>query len=478
MSSAGSALTACAGIVVMNGHFENCWPSVEGVDLGLRELRRDGIADMQVMRLEYWDFVGRDTLDKLFPEGFPGTELEHASLLETSLMMVLRPDLVDMAKVPSDGPAKFPNYDRTPVPRRPRAPIRRARRRAAVDAGERRMADRRPRIADCDGGARGVRPMSAQAEKRFFEPVDAAEVPRFAGMPTFMRLPVVEDFSQLDIALVGVPFDGGTTNRAGTRHGPREIRNQSSMIRRVHHVSGIAPYERARIADGGDCPVNPIDLMDALAKITAFFSEIRRGGARPIAAGGDHLITLPILRALAADGPLGLIHFDAHSDTNDRYFGDNPYTHGTPFRRAVEEGLLDPKRMIQVGIRGSIYDPADYDFAKANGIRVMFIEEFARRGVEDVAAEIRDIVGGGTSYLSFDIDVLDPSQAPGTGTPEIGGMSTREAQAMIRALSGIKLAGADIVEVSPPFDFGGITALTGATMMFEILCIMAEAISA
>jgi guanidinopropionase len=318
--------------------------------------------------------------------------------------------------------------------------------------------------------------MSDAGAKRFFEPVDAAEVPRFAGMPTFMRLPHVEDFSRLDIALVGVPFDGGTTNRPGTRHGPREIRNQSSLMRRVHHVSGIAPYERARIADGGDCPVNPIDLMDALGKITAFFARIRDAGAIPIAAGGDHLITLPILRALAADGPLGLIHFDAHSDTNDRYFGDNPFTHGTPFRRAVEEGLLDPARMIQVGIRGSIYHPSDYDFAKANGIRVIFIEEFARRGVEDVAAEIRDRVGGGRSYLSFDIDVIDPSQAPGTGTPEIGGMTTREAQSMIRALRGLSLAGADVVEVSPPFDAGGITALTGATIMFEILCILSDLI--
>jgi guanidinopropionase len=309
-----------------------------------------------------------------------------------------------------------------------------------------------------------------------FEPVDAAEVPRFAGLPTFMRLPALTDFSGLDIALVGVPSDGGTTNRAGARHGPREIRNQSSLIRRVHHASGVAPYECARIADGGDCPVNPIDLMDTLAKIETFFAGIRAGGAVPIAAGGDHLITLPILRALGRGEPLGLIHFDAHSDTNDRYFGCNPYTHGTPFRRAVEEGLLDPKRMIQIGIRGSIYARSDYDFAKATGIRVIFVEEFARRGVDDVAAEIRARVGGGRSYLSFDIDVLDPSQAPGTGTPEIGGMTTREAQAMIRALRGLPLAGADVVEVSPPFDIGGISALTGATMMFEIMCLIADQI--
>jgi guanidinopropionase len=316
--------------------------------------------------------------------------------------------------------------------------------------------------------------MNKMVQKRYFEPQDAAEIPRFAGLATFMRLPFVEDFTQLDIALVGVPFDGGTTNRAGARHGPREIRNQSSLIRRVHHVSGISPYTRARIADAGDCPVNPIDLQDAMAKITAFHSRIRDAGAIPLTAGGDHLITFPILRALAKAAPVGLIHFDAHSDTNDRYFGNNPYTHGTPFRRAIEEGLLDPTRIVQIGIRGSIYDPTDYDYAKANGIRIIFMEEFARRGVDEVVTEIRQCVGGGKSYLSFDIDSIDPSQAPGTGTPEIGGFSTREAQALVRGLRGLPLIGADVVEVAPPFDVGGITALTGATIMFEILCLIAD----
>ena len=311
------------------------------------------------------------------------------------------------------------------------------------------------------------------ARKGFFEPVDAALVPRFAGLPTFMRLPAVDDFSKLDVALVGVPFDGGTTNRPGTRHGPREIRNQSSLIRRVHHVSGISPYELVRVADGGDCPVNPIDVHDAMAKITDFFARIRSCGALPITAGGDHLISLPILRALAHDRLIGMIHFDAHSDTNDRYFGDNPYTHGTPFRRAIEEGLLDPKRVMQIGMRGSIYATTDYDFAKAVGISIIFIEEFARRGPADVMEEARAIVGDRPTYISFDIDVIDPSMAPGTGTPEIGGISTREAQAMLRLLSGLNIVGADVVEVSPPFDVGGITALAGATVMFELLCAIA-----
>jgi guanidinopropionase len=311
------------------------------------------------------------------------------------------------------------------------------------------------------------------ANGAFPQPVDAAEVPRFAGLPTFMRLPAVVSPAEVDIALVGVPFDGGTTNRAGTRHGPREIRNQSSLMRKVHHVTNVAPYSLARVGDLGDSPVNPIDLNDALQKIEAFFAGVRSAGAIPVAAGGDHLITLPILRALGAGRPLGLIHFDAHSDTNDRYFGDNLYTHGTPFRRAVEEGVLDPKRTVQIGIRGSIYDPTDYDFAKANGIRVIFIEEFVRRGPEDVMAEARAIAGGKPTYISFDIDVIDPSMAPGTGTPEIGGITTREAQQMLRSFGDVPIVGADIVEVSPPFDVGGMTALAGATVMFELLCVIA-----
>jgi guanidinopropionase len=305
------------------------------------------------------------------------------------------------------------------------------------------------------------------------QPIDAALVPRFAGLSTFMRLPAVTSPAEVDVALIGVPFDGGTTNRAGARHGPREIRNQSSLMRRVHHVSGVAPYDLVRVGDLGDAPINPIDLKDALGKIEAFFAGVRAAGATPITAGGDHLISLPILRALGRGRPLGMIHFDAHSDTNDRYFGDNPYTHGTPFRRAVEEGLLDPKRIVQIGIRGSIYDPADYDFAKANGIRIIFIEEFARRGPADVIGEARDIIGGKPVYISFDIDSIDPSMAPGTGTPEIGGITTREAQEMLRLLAGLDIAGADVVEVAPPFDLGGITALAGATVMFELLCVIA-----
>ncbi len=307
----------------------------------------------------------------------------------------------------------------------------------------------------------------------FHQPVDAAVVPRFAGLSTFMRLPAVGSPAGLDIALVGIPWDGGTTNRAGARHGPREVRNQSSLMRRVHHVTKVAPFSLANIADVGDVSVNPIDLLDGLARIEVGIAGIVAAGAIPLCAGGDHLTTLPVLRAVAKSRPVGLIHFDAHSDTNDTYFGSNPYTHGTPFRRAIEEGLLDPKRVVQIGIRGSIYDPDEHGWAREQGIRIIYMEEFARRGAVDVMAEAREIAGGQPTYVTFDIDSIDPSMAPGTGTPEIGGFTTREAQEMLRLLDGVDIVGADVVEVSPPFDLGGMTALAGATMMFELVCVLA-----
>lgn len=314
-----------------------------------------------------------------------------------------------------------------------------------------------------------------------FQPVDSGTTPRYSGIPTFMRLPMARP-EEVDVALVGVPFDGGTTNRAGTRHGPREIRNQSSLTRRVHHASGISPYDLVKVGDCGDAPVNPIDLMECLDAITAFYAGIRAAGATPLTAGGDHLISLPILRGLVKDnpalgGPVGMIHFDAHSDTYDSFFGGHRYTHGTPFRRAVEEGLLDPKRVIQIGLRGAISDASNYDYAKSVGIRIVFIEELVERGIADVMQEARELVGAAPTYVSFDIDIIDPSQAPGTGTPEIGGVTTREAQQMVRRLEGLNIIGADLVEVSPPFDPSGLTALTGATLMFELLCVVADSVA-
>ncbi|KQZ48476.1 agmatinase [Rhizobium sp. Root149] len=311
---------------------------------------------------------------------------------------------------------------------------------------------------------------------KFHQPVDAAQVPRFAGHATFMRLPAVADAEGLDIALVGIPWDGGTTNRAGARHGPREVRNYSSLMRSAHHMFGTEPYKVANIADVGDVAVNPIDLMDGLRLIENGISAIVEKGALPLAVGGDHLTTLPVLRAVAKNGPVGLIHFDAHSDTNDTYFGDNRYTHGTPFRRAIEEGLLDPARMVQIGIRGSVYGSDEHAWALKQGVRIIYMEEFVARGALEVMEEARAIVGGHATYVTFDIDSIDPSMAPGTGTPEIGGFTTREAQQLLRMLDGLNLVGADVVEVAPPFDLNGMTSIVGATVMFELLCILARQI--
>jgi guanidinopropionase len=312
--------------------------------------------------------------------------------------------------------------------------------------------------------------------QKFPEPLSGLVMPRFGEVATFMRLPVERDPAKLDIALVGVPWDGGTTNRPGARHGPREIRNMSTLMRRVHHASLVAPYELCRVADHGDAPINPINLQDSLKRVEGFFARLHAAGAAPLSAGGDHLVTLPILRAIARERPVGIVHFDAHSDTTDSYFGGEKYTHGTPFRRAVEEGLADPKRMIQIGVRGSMYAADEKDWAENVGIRIVHIEEFFRLGPEAVMAEARRVVGDGPAYVSFDVDGLDPVYAPGTGTPEIGGFSTAEAQHMIRALDGLDLVGGDVVEVAPPFDPSGNTALVGATMMFEILCVLAPAV--
>jgi len=310
-----------------------------------------------------------------------------------------------------------------------------------------------------------------------YEPIDSGVTPRFAGHSTFMRLPVVSDPALLDIAILGVPWDGGTTNRPGPRHGPRQVREMSSLIKRVHSVTKVSPYELCRVADFGDAPVNPIDLERSLESIRACFTAIVEAQAVPLAIGGDHLSSLPILRAVAKKRPVGMIHFDAHSDTVDTYFGGLKYTHGTPFRRAIEEGLLDPKRVVQIGIRGSTYSADERDWPLQQGIRIISIEEFEEMGVEAVIREARRIVGNGETYISFDIDALDPVYAPGTGTPEFAGLTSREVNRMLRGLRGLQLVGADVVEVSPPFDPSGATALAAANIAFELLCLLAEAVA-
>lgn len=310
----------------------------------------------------------------------------------------------------------------------------------------------------------------------FFQPVSGFDLPRFAGIPTFMRLPHVPlDHARLpevEIGLIGVPWDSGTTNRPGPRHGPRQLRDASTMIRAQNGATGIRPFETAACADLGDVGPNPADILDSLDRITEFYGKVRAAGIRPLTAGGDHLSSLPILRALAADAPLGMIHFDAHTDFFEGYFGGTKYTHGTPFRRALEEGLLDPKRVIQIGIRGTSYDSEDKDFARSHGVRIVEIEEFFDRGVADVMEEARAVAAGKPTYVSYDIDFVDPAFAPGTGTPEVGGPNSFQALQVARGLAGVDIVGADLVEVSPPFDQTGGTAYLGVSIMFEMLCAM------
>ena len=308
------------------------------------------------------------------------------------------------------------------------------------------------------------------------KPTEGMTTPRFADVATFFRLPIIKDFSKIDYCICGVPWDGGTTNRPGARHGPREVRNASSMIRLYHPVSLKSPYDKYNIADIGDCPVNPVNLDDSLNRIQKFYKNIKSSNTIPLSIGGDHLVSLPILRSLAADGPVGLFQFDSHSDTWDSYFGGHKYTHGTPFRRAIEENLVDPKKYIMLGIRGSLYDPADMDWAKKKGVTIITIDDFHKMGFEKVMKIVNDILVDTPTYLTFDIDGIDPTFAPGTGTPEVGGFSVRESQLIIRELKKINFIGADVVEVSPPFDLNNMTSLVGATMAFEILCLMTKAV--
>lgn len=315
----------------------------------------------------------------------------------------------------------------------------------------------------------------------FFQPVSGFDLPRFAGVPTFMRLPNVgfEDagFSDVQIGIIGTPWDGGTTNRPGPRHGPRQLRDLSTMIRAQNGATGVRPFELVNCADLGDVAPNPAGLEDSMTRITEFYERVVAAGIVPLSAGGDHLCSLPILRALGKKKPLGMIHFDSHTDLFHSYFNGTMYTHGTPFRRAIEEELLDPKRVVQIGIRGTAYDFEDRDFAKAVGVRIITIEEFFERGIPDVMAEAKEIVGDQETYVSYDIDFVDPAYAPGTGTPEVGGPNSFQALQVARMLDGVNIVGADLVEVSPPFDESGGTAFLGVSLMFEMLCHMAQVVA-
>ena len=307
------------------------------------------------------------------------------------------------------------------------------------------------------------------------QPRDAFISPRFSQPPTFMRLPHRTDLTGVDVALVGIPFDSGTSYRPGTRLGPREIRSQSSLIRPYNHFQQVAPFDRLNVVDAGDVDASPVSLDIAHAAIDQHVRGVVAAGAMPLAIGGDHSISLPVLRALAGKhGPLGLVQFDAHIDTWDEDFGSKLF-HGSSFYYAVTEGLVDPRRFVQVGIRGPMYGPGDFAFHRDRFIAVMDIDEVFRLGLDGVLARIRTVIGAGPVYVTFDIDAVDPAYAPGTGTPEVGGLSSHDAQVLVRGLAGLQIVGGDIVEVSPPFDGPGqITSLLAANLLFELVCVLAR----
>ncbi len=298
--------------------------------------------------------------------------------------------------------------------------------------------------------------------------------PRFSEIATFMRAPLAESLDNVDIGLIGVPTDLGVTNRPGARHGPREIRNSSSLMRTFNLGMNVNPYELCRVADLGDVKFSHrYDLNKQVEQIESFFQTIVEKNILPISAGGDHSITYPILKAIAQEEPVGMVHVDAHTDTWGEIWGSK-FHHGAPFRLAVEAGVLDPNRTIQIGIRGGQNFMEGIEFSQSHGMRVVFMDEFSALGVDRVIQEARKTVGEGKTYISFDVDGLDPVYAPGTGTPEVGGITTLEAQQLLRGLRGLNLIGGDVVEVAPPFDNTGNTALVGATMMFEILSLIAD----
>jgi len=305
------------------------------------------------------------------------------------------------------------------------------------------------------------------------EPRDPFRSPRFGQIATFMLLPHVREAAGLDVAVVGIPYDGGTSYRTGARFGPRAIREQSSLIRTWHPVLKVHPFERLRCADYGDIDVVPISIERTLEAIERGVAGIVAAGTTPVCVGGDHSISLGALRAVAGrHGPLGVVHFDAHPDTWDEYFGSK-YFHGTPFRRAIEEGLIDPRRMIQVGIRGPLYGPEDFAFHEAHGLEVIRIEAVKEQGLAWVAGKLARLAGGPV-YCSFDIDAVDPAYAPATGTPEVGGLSSWEALVLVRSLQGLPLVGCDLVEVSPPYDGPGqVTSLLAANLLFEFVSLLA-----
>ncbi|HJP06234.1 MAG: agmatinase [Proteobacteria bacterium] len=312
--------------------------------------------------------------------------------------------------------------------------------------------------------------------RNIYAPVDAAKVPRFSDIATFLRTKRAEISEDIDIGLCGVPFDIGLNYRTGPREGPGAVRHHSRIIRQVHQTTGVQPHELCNIADIGDAPINPLSKDESIANIEAYFADLKSKSIRPIAVGGDHTIPTPILRGIAADTPVGVLHVDAHADTLDEFCGDK-VNHATFMRRASEEGLIDPKRVVQLGLRGSRFSPHDIQFGIDAGWTVITFDDYEEMGREAAIKQINETLGLGSIYVSIDIDGLDPTECPATPVPEIGGISARDMQVILRSLQGADIVGADISEIAPCFDNPtGITSIVAANLMFELVCIMAFAI--
>ena len=304
-------------------------------------------------------------------------------------------------------------------------------------------------------------------------PTDATQIPRYAGPATFARLPRTDEVSSVDVAVLGVPFDSGVSYRPGARFGPGHIRASSKLLRPYNPALAVEPFGQHQVADAGDVAVNPFDLGEAIAQIQAASDDVRSNGAKLLTIGGDHTIALPLLRSLARDhGKIAVLHFDAHLDTWDTYFGA-PYTHGTPFRRASEEGLLDLERCLHMGTRGPLYSGQDLEDDHLLGFQVIRSDDYQSDGVAAIVDRMRARLGDAPIYVSIDIDVLDPAHAPGTGTPEAGGLTSRELLNTLRGLVGLNIIGADIVEVSPPYDHAEITGIAAAHVGYELLSVLA-----
>lgn len=310
-----------------------------------------------------------------------------------------------------------------------------------------------------------------------YRPRDATKVPRFADVATFLRCPRVDANEEIDIGLVGVPFDIGLNYRGGPREGPAFVRQASRLIRERHPTSDIAPYELCNVADIGDAPVNPLDKEASIANIEHYFEELTALNIRPIAIGGDHTIPLPILRGIVGKTPVGMLHIDAHADSLEELCGTR-INHATFMRRGVEEDLIDSARVVQLGLRGSRFGPEDIAFGQEAGFTIITYDDYEEIGRAAAIAKIQSVLGKGRTFVSIDIDGLDPSFCPGTPVPEIGGLTPRDTQVLIRSLRGIDLVGADISEVAPCYDPTGITTITAANLMFELLCVIADRIGA